>query len=588
MQIAIAQLNIQAGKPLVNFMQMKQMIESAKQQKADLIIFPEMCLTGNNIKDKWLDQKWCEYVAAFNDDIKALSSEIGIIFGNIILSNNSDCLNKPINTSLFAQNNQWVKRAHLNTVDGFKQNGIGYNSRYFHVLKANPEPFEFLYKEKIQRIEILINKEMKSTSANNQNIDLTVIIDAEAWYENKKLFNEFDESKSVPLIYVNACGMQNTGKNIVMFDGGSVVFNKQGQCINQCNDAFEQELKVVNLSDKIEIKKTENKLYLALVHALKEVDAQLFNPEMKWIVGCSGGLDSSISAALLVKALGKERVVGYNLATSYNSKTTKENATMLCKALEIECRSCSIEKIIEATQSVCLEAGYSESSNPLVAENIQARLRGHMLSTFASIENGVVINNGNKLEVALGYCTLYGDAIGVLAILGDCTKVQLFALAKTINQDFKAEVIPSNLLPVLKEGKVVWEMLPSAELQHQQIDPMKWFYHDWLINYLTNKPRMSVETYMEEYLEGTLFKQPIAQWLNYYGLDNPIHFISDLNWFIDTLNKAAFKRIQMPPIVSITQGSFGLDYCEVQARFERTAYFQVLEQKILEMGKVNA
>ena len=200
--------------------------------------------------------------------------------------------------------------------------------------------------------------------------------------------------------------------------------------------------------------------------------------------------------------------------------------------------------------------GYPQAEG-LALENIQARLRGHLLSSFASMEGGVIVNNGNKVEAALGYCTLYGDAIGALSPIADCTKVQLFDLAKQINAAFNREIIPANLLPQTQDGCLIWEFPPSAELKDDQRDPMKWFYHDWLISKLTEYPSGQAEEIMEDYLSGQAQSSEVGRWLTYYGLDDPRAFIDDLEWVLRTMQGAVFKRIQFPPLIMISRGAFG-------------------------------
>ncbi|MEG1463163.1 MAG: NAD(+) synthase, partial [Anaerorhabdus sp.] len=361
------------------------------------------------------------------------------------------------------------------------------------------------------------------------------------------------------------------------------VYNGQAECIASCNDAFNEELKIVDLT-QIDIEEpVENKLFHALTNAIKQVDKQMFNSKVKWIIGLSGGLDSTINACLLTYALGTSRVIGYNMASQYNSDTTKNNARNLAEGLGIEIREGSIEGVVNATLDTMKEYKYNNADHGLVFENIQARIRGHLLSTFASLEGGVVINNGNKVEVALGYCTMYGDSIGAFSPLGDCTKVQLFELGYLMNKVFNKEVVPTNLLPQIEGDKIKWELPPSAELKDNQLDPMKWFYHDWLISKITEYPGFQVEAICESYLNGSLLNSEMGQWIRYYGLDNPKKFIDDLEWVISTMQKAVFKRLQMPPIVLVSRGSFGNDFRESQINAIPSMKYIDLKEKILLM-----
>lgn len=204
-----------------------------------------------------------------------------------------------------------------------------------------------------------------------------------------------------------------------------------------------------------------------------------------------------------------------------------------------------------------------------------------MLSTFAQVEGGVIMNNGNKVEVMMGYATLYGDAIGAISPIGDVTKVQLFAIAREINRIFDTEIVPFNLIPKETADGFSWETMPSAELKDAQTDPMKWFYHDWLVNKLVDYPGFATERIMERYLEDRLLGSEIGKWIRFYGLDDPAAFIEDLEWVLHQMSISVFKRIQMPPNITLTRGSFGFDFRENQALYEETDHYRELREEIL-------
>ena len=623
MKIALGQINVKQGQPTENLAAMREMIAQAKAEKADLIVFPEMALSGYCLQDKWLDQDWCAYLESLNDELLALSQGIGILYGNLgtrpIGQAKRGRDGRPVryNAAYFCADGQWVKREN-SSLDGLyiKHLNPDYrvfdDSRYFlsgmEIAMRNQTPVEeglrpFLFEKDGQtwRIGVEICEDLWSedyaldvTDAYlKQDVDLIVNLSCSSWTLNKERSRDkrvrqhaaSAQGAFVPLVYVNACGMQNNGKNVMVFDGDSTIYDEQGERQLSLNDQFEPECRIVGLHEReVLTRQPETKLMRALVSAIREFDKQMFSPKMKWIVGLSGGLDSSITSALLVYALGAQRVVGYNMASRYNSLTTKNNAKALAERLGILIREGSIEKIVDATVDTLQDYGYPQAEG-LALENIQARLRGHLLSSFASMEGGVIVNNGNKVEAALGYCTLYGDAIGALSPIADCTKVQLFDLAKQINAAFGREIIPANLLPETDGDRLIWEFPPSAELKDDQRDPMKWFYHDWLINRLTEYPGGRVEEIMDDYLQGRLQASEIGQWLRYYGLDDPQAFIQDLEWVLRTMQGAVFKRIQFPPLILISRGAFGSDVREAQMRPETTKRYRQLREQILAMPK---
>ncbi len=598
MRVAVGQMRVVAGNIEQNMKIMKEMIKEAKQKNADLIVFPELCVTGYFLGDQFHNDAFMEKAMKCNEEIKNLSDGIGILYGNVFFDAQNygkDGRKAKYNAAYFFHNQNEVIRE-----DGKKGVYLKHllpsydvfdDARYFLsgfdvARKKNQvhdcSAFVIKIEDKDYRIGVQVCEDLWSENYSfdptqfyiSQKVDYIVNLSASPWSLGKETNREkqiqryIDKEDFTNFVYVNAAGMQNTGKTICLFDGGSKVYNEKGNCVGCCNEEFNQELSVFDFKDAMcKCRKVDNKLLKGLITACKEVDAQWFNQGVKWIVGLSGGLDSSITTALLVAALGSDRVIGYNMASKYNREKTKNNARQLAENLGIELREGSIEKIVDATIETTQSYGYDNANEGLTLENIQARLRGHLLSTFASLEKGVIVNNGNKIEIALGYCTLYGDSIGVFSPIGDCTKVQLFDLAHQLNDYFGKEVVPLNLLPEKNKDSIRWDMPPSAELKDEQLDPMKWFYHDWLINKLMEYPSYSVNEIITAYEDKSLFDSEIGSWLVYYGLDDPEKFYEDLNWILSMMEKSVFKRLQMPPIVMISSKAFGTDFREVQGKF---------------------
>lgn len=633
LSIAIGQMDVVAGQPSKNFETIVRLTKAAKQAGADLIVFPEMCVGGYFLADKWTDEAFVAYLDSFNDRIRALSDGIGIIFGNVSRTYldaghpGSDGRACRYNTAFFAQNGAWVARETGSGLSPAQAQAIAGryiktllpdyrmfdDARYFTSAVRDaawhPEldfgmayaaPFAFTVRGETYRIGLQICEDLWSGDYPFNpteryvagNCDAIINISASPWTLNKDLGREKRVREHVrqlghitPLLYVNAVGMQNTGKNVLSFDGGSTAYDTAGQVTAQLRDDFQESLEVIHLGvPGCRVDRAEDKLLDALIWTLRRFDEQLFPFKPKWIIGLSGGIDSSITASLLRLALDDpSRIVGYNLATRYNSDMTKANAYELARALGIRLVNGSVEEIVTATNTVLHQYGYAdEQISQLAQENIQARLRGHMLSTFAQVEGGVIMNNGNKVEVLMGYATLYGDAIGAISPLGDLTKVQLFDVARAINRRMGAEVVPENLIPRETETGFDWQTMPSAELKDQQRDPMKWFYHDWLVQQLTDYPGYGVEQLMARYLDDKLISSPVGKWIRFYGLDDPNAFIVDLEWVLRQMQISVFKRIQMPPILTVSRGSFGFDFRENQAIYEQTDRYRALKAEILQ------
>lgn len=612
MKIALGQMNVLAGQMSQNVNKMLDMIEKAKREQADLIIFPELCVTGYLLADKWMDQSFVETALSYNDILKKASKDIGIIWGNVATFKDipgRDGRHVRCNTAYFAYNDEWVKKEN-DLLDGryIKCLNPDYrifdDSRYFlsalelsKRMKLNDadftSPFLFKKDKKLYRIGLEICEDLWSQDYQfdptsqylNQHVDLIVNISSSPWTRNKEKGREkqilrYAKDHFVPFVYVNAVGMQNNSKTVCVFDGDSSIYNSKGNRISSCNDAFHEECKVIDLNASSLTDTCQNKLTQALITAIREFDQQVFQSRFKWIIGLSGGLDSSVNAALLTLSLGKERIIGLNMATRYNSSATIDNAHKLSNALGIECRDGIIQKLVEE-QIECLKQYTQKEISEFAIENIQARIRGSILSAISQIENGVIINNGNKIEGALGYATLYGDTIGCLAPLQDVTKVELFDIARSINQMMNQEVIPYNLLPEIENDHIKWVTPPSAELKNDQLDPMKWFYHDQIIQILTEYPGYGIEKLMQQYLDKSIYDTELGKWIRYYGLDDPHEFIEDLEWVLQKFQSGVFKRLQTPPIVMVSRGCFGSDFRENQVNYQKSNAYLSLKEAIL-------
>ena len=397
-------------------------------------------------------------------------------------------------------------------------------------------------------------------------------------------------------IVLKPVGMRESGHSVRAYDGGSYATAPDGSVVFKLRDSFEEDFGIVTFNGDVhdEVSQTD-KILDCLINTMRRFDAAVLPFEPTWVIGLSGGLDSSVNAALLTLAFGPKRVVGYNMATRYNTGATKSNAAQTAERLAIPLKNGSIEDLVVAMGNTLVQYGYSpEVLGGVVLENVQARTRGQLLSTFAAIEGGVVVNNGNRVECALGYATLYGDAIGALAPIGDLTKVQLFDLARAINERLEVEAVPENLLPRIDGESIEWETMPSAELSSGQVDPMKWFYHDWLISRLQGDEAAGpVGLYdaacdvLGDYLHSRLLDTQVSRWVTAYGLDDPNAFVDDLEWVLASMRRAVFKRIQAPPAIKIASRATVQAFCESQAVPEPPNKYHALVHAVRAMGLMN-
>lgn len=393
----------------------------------------------------------------------------------------------------------------------------------------------------------------------------------------------------IPQVILKPAGMQDRGKKLLAFDGGSYALDADGACVVRLRDDFDADCTTFTFAGTPEVAKPcERKLLDGIVKTMQRFDRYVLGGKSKWIIGLSGGLDSSVTAALLVRAFGPDRVKAFSMSTRYNSESTRRNAESIAEKLGIVMHSGTIEPLVAALRGSVKGFGYADGVPAgIISENVQARSRANLLSTFAAIEGGVVVNNGNRIEGALGYATLYGDAIGALAPLGDLSKVDLFSLARTLNETYGFEAVPENLLPIETEQGYDWKTMPSAELDDGQKDPMKWFYHDWLISQLLGdeaEPGTTLDaivcSLLERYVDDRLIGTDVGKWVHFYGLDDPTVFADDFEWVVRSMRSSAFKRIQGPPRIALASHASIASAEERQLAPEPSSRYRALMAKI--------
>ncbi|HEY4538361.1 MAG TPA: NAD(+) synthase, partial [Erysipelothrix sp.] len=502
MNIIVAQTRIYGQNIKKNFENMKSIIES--QDKKSLIVFPDLALTGSSgfLISRQSDQ--IKYLEKCHQALIAMSEDKAIVWGSI--DNGMK--------AIFVAYNGMVQKIIKQKLskDLYFQEALNYDSylQEDNIVTLNGTDYSFSFSGDLKRKEGTVN----------------IVLANSFWIkgiEQKRLVEV--ESYENPVVYVNAVGTQNLSKSVFVYDGGS--FYKTPNKISLITEPFEEEVRAVDYFQLTYQTDLNFSLILkALVTLIKQFDEEVFSFRPNWIIGLSGGLDSSVSFALLNMALGNERVIPVTMPSKYNRSISKNNAQHLAEVFNIELLTIPVEELaLETVETIKHEN--MDVSQGLAYENIQARLRGHILMSISSIRNGIVINNGNKIESALGYATMYGDAIGALSPLADLSKVEVGLLAAEINRQYEREMIPKNLIPVLKEDRVEWDFAPSAELAQDQFDPMKWGYHDILIEMLMRYPAIEI---LESYEDGSIYQLPIGRYLDVYGLNNAENFISDFEW----------------------------------------------------------
>lgn len=609
LKVGLAQMEVIPGRPDLNTQQMLAMIEQAKIQQADLIVFPEMAIPGYLIGDLWEQESFLRDCESYGHLIREASEDICIMFGNVAMDwrqKNNDGRVRKYDAFFIAKGKKFwgddnflypfrIKTLHANYRE-FEDDRHFYSLIKFAAeremsVSACLMPVNVPFGEKLWSFGCLLCEDgwcddypvKPAALLGQQGVDLFVNISCSPFTAGKnskrnRMFSQQVQKVNIPLIYTNNVGIQNNGKTVYAFDGSSTVYNSSGEVV-LCCPGFQEVIDYVELNHINNLSNihptddfTVDAIYRALAYGTEKFLAAAGLEKV--VIGLSGGIDSAVAAALYAKVLGPERVYLVNMPSIYNSDTTKGLAFQLAKNLGCWFADISIQKSVEHTLEQINSTEFRQlgtemiqycSVSQSVLENIQARDRSaRILAAVAAAIGGGFTCNANKAELTVGYCTLYGDEAGFLAALADLWKYQIYELAHYLNnQVYGREVIPPGII----------ELKPSAELSREQAvdegkgDPLVYPYHDFLFRAFVERwNRATPEDILDWYLQGSLEEQiGCVKGLVRETFASDIDFITDLErWWKLYMGMGIAKRIQAPPILAVSRRAFGFDLRESQ------------------------
>ena len=460
MKIALCQINPTVGAIKQNKELILKKYQEAINLGAELIVFPELALIGYPPQDLLLRNKFINNAAVALDEI-AKQSTIPIIVGSTLVENN-----QLYNCSYVCANGQIIdqyKKILLPTYDVFDED------RYF---KSGDQPVtvEIAIGPKIKKIGLQICEDLwdhtysRNLAGQLKNAGAELIINISASpYRVDRLVDRCNliktkvDNTGIPFLYCNLVGAQDE----LIFDGQSVVYDGKGNLLAQGN-SFVEDTIIVDLDNQepieLNVLQREEKIYNALVLGVKDYFTKTGHTEA--VLGLSGGIDSSLTACIAVDALGSDNVHGVSMPSKYSSEHSKDDAKELAQNLGMDYQVVSIESIVDSFEH-SLKASYNGTEPGVAEENIQARARGSIIMALSNKFNWLVLSTGNKTELAMGYCTLYGDMNGGLSVISDLSKTDVYALSRWVNKNSDKERIPLNSI----------DKPPSAELKPNQVDP---------------------------------------------------------------------------------------------------------------------
>jgi NAD+ synthase (glutamine-hydrolysing) len=292
-------------------------------------------------------------------------------------------------------------------------------------------------------------------------------------------------------------------------------------------------------------------MYAALVMALGDYMRKIGFERA--VIGVSGGIDSALALAIAVDALGADRVTAFNLPSRYNTETTKGIAKRLCEAFGVRETVVPIQQIDDDLRAVFERHAHPIEHN-LTRENLHARIRGILMMAESNDTGALLISCGNETEIALGYATLYGDMCGGISLIGDLSKMDVYALARYANRKHGRSMIPEETFTIT----------PSAELAEGQFDPFDYPVVSPIVGEFVERrtsPEALVRLFERRALDAARFK-PDAQGRTPYDKYTPEAFRAIVYDAFRRMRRSVYKRLQGPPIVVVSERAFGFDLRE--------------------------
>jgi NAD+ synthetase len=534
MKIALAQINSTVGDFAGNIDRIVKFARRAQERGADLVVFPELALCGYPPRDLVERPGFIRKSEAELERLAGLLPPIATLVGYVRRSNAVQGKAAADAAALIKDGRVALDytKILLPFYDVFDESryfepGQAIGLQAFNGFKLGITICEDVWNDKhFWKKQLYTRDPVEESVRAGANLLLNI---ASSPYSTEKFQLRHDmlktiaDTRHIPVVYVNQVG----GNDQLVFDGSSMAFDANGELRARAR-SFDEDLVVFNTSDHhLEIHPAPASETEAVYQALKlgVHDYVLKCGFQKVIVGLSGGIDSSLVATLAADALGAENVTGVGMPGPYSSAGSVRDAEALARNLRIDFRIIPITPIFEAYLTA-LDPAFEGQPRDVTEENIQARVRGNVLMALSNKFGSLVLSTGNKSELAVGYCTLYGDMAGGLAAIADVPKIMVYDLARYVNR--AGERIPLACL----------EKPPSAELRPNQTD------QDSL------PPYEVLDAILRDYIEEAMSSQEIAE---KHRLD-----LSLVKEAIRKVNGAEYKRQQAPPTLKVTAKAFGM------------------------------
>ncbi len=533
MRVALVQLATEVGALARNARLIREGIEAARAEKAAVAVVPELAVTGYPPLDLLLEPSFVdENRRLLHEEIAPAARGIVAVVGFV---DRDETRRGPEGTPILYDAAAVIddgKIAGITHKTLLPDYDVFFERRYFA-----PGTRRSVHRTRAGALGVLICEDMwddgyeckiarELAAANAQALLST---SASPFWAGKtglrmQVARERVRETALPLVYVNQVGSEDGYEGQLVFDGGSFALDASGQLVAMAR-RFEADLVVADLGAKAVVEpepmQREEEIARAIVLGIREYARR--SGFENALLGLSGGIDSAVVAALAVEALGKERVLALSLPSRFSSARGTRDAKTVAANLGIELRRIPIEPPFEAVEQV-LGSTLDGPAGDLPRENVQARLRGLILMAISNRERRLLLTTGNKTELALGYCTLYGDMNGGLAPVNDVSKLEMYELARRANARTGREIVPES----------IFRAAPSPELRAEHVEPFDYSIVSPLVDEIVERRASRAELLARGY---------------------PAAIVDDC---LERIARAEYKRRQSPPGIKVTGKSFGI------------------------------
>lgn len=539
MKLALAQINPVIADINGNREKIVSFIQQAGSAGADIVVFPELCTIGYPPMDLLESRKLVDDSIRSLDAITSATSgtDIAAVIGCV----EYDTANPPMlfNTAAVVHRGKVVFRQHKTLLPGYdvfdeyryfshaedsglfefkgKKIGLTICEDIWAAFREDNSPFMEHRRYDCDPVQILAGR----------GADLIINISASPYIRGKRqarmeMLTGLAREINIPIVYVNQAGANDS----LVFDGNSIFINRDGLVCGHAR-GFSEDLLLIEtdspLPCEVEISDIED-IRRALVLGIS--DYMTKSGFRKAVLGLSGGIDSALVAVLACQAMGPENVTGITMPSEYSSKGSVDDSYDLARNLGMRIETIAIKGLFDRFRDD-LSGVFSGLKEDVTEENIQARIRGTLLMSFSNKTGAMLLSTGNKSESATGYCTLYGDMCGGLAVIADLPKTMVYELSEHINRSSGRELIP----------RAIIEKAPSAELRPGQKDQDSLPPYDILDQIL--------ELYVEQ-------RRSAPEIIN-AGFEK-----GTVDHVLKLVNSTEYKRYQAAPGLKVTSKAFGI------------------------------